>query len=100
MRGEGDGFIQDSVAFRDIGPGDSAERTFRFYGDCTCVAEGRFASGDCLSAYGTYLTSGMIGVCIDIVIDKNGNVAFAEVLPAPGDFPNFDGIKKALEAIK
>ncbi|TAL60325.1 MAG: redoxin domain-containing protein [Bacteroidetes bacterium] len=34
------------------------------------------------------------------VIDKNGNVVFAEVLPAPGDYPNFDGIKKALEAIK
>ena len=34
------------------------------------------------------------------VIDKNGNVVFAEVLPSPGDYPNFDGIKKALEAIK
>ena len=34
------------------------------------------------------------------VIDKNGNVVFAEVLPNPGDYPNFDGIKKALEAIK
>ena len=34
------------------------------------------------------------------VIDKGGVVRFAEVLPAPGDYPNFDGIKKALEAIK
>ena len=34
------------------------------------------------------------------VINKEGNVVFAEVLPAPGDYPNFDGIKKALEAVK
>ncbi len=34
------------------------------------------------------------------VIDKEGIVRFAEVLPNPGDYPNFDGIKKALEAIK
>lgn len=34
------------------------------------------------------------------VIDKNGNVVFAEVLPAPGDFPDFDGIRKALESVK
>lgn len=34
------------------------------------------------------------------VIDKEGVVRFAEVLPAPGDYPNFEGIKKALEAIK
>ena len=34
------------------------------------------------------------------VIDKNGNVAFAEVLPAAGDYPNFDGIKKALQSLK
>ena len=34
------------------------------------------------------------------VIDKEGIVRFAEVLPAPGDYPNFDGIKKALEGLK
>ena len=34
------------------------------------------------------------------VIDKEGKVAFAEVLPNPGDYPNFDGIKKALETLK
>jgi len=34
------------------------------------------------------------------VIDKEGTVVFAEVLPNPGDYPNFDGIKKALEAVK
>lgn len=34
------------------------------------------------------------------VIDKNGTVVFAEVLPTPGDFPNFEAIKKALESIK
>jgi peroxiredoxin len=34
------------------------------------------------------------------VIDKEGVVRFAEVLPAPGDYPNFDGIKKTLESIK
>ena len=34
------------------------------------------------------------------VIDKEGTVCFAEVLPAPGDYPNFDGIKKALESLK
>ena len=34
------------------------------------------------------------------VIDKDGVVRFAEVLPNPGDYPNFDGIKKALEGLK
>jgi glutaredoxin-dependent peroxiredoxin len=34
------------------------------------------------------------------VIDKDGTVVFAEVLPTPGDYPNFDGIKMALEATK
>lgn len=34
------------------------------------------------------------------VIDKEGTVVFAEVLPNPGDYPNFEGIKKALESIK
>jgi peroxiredoxin len=34
------------------------------------------------------------------VIDKEGKVVFAEVLPSPGDYPNFDGIKKALESVK
>ncbi|MFI5164013.1 MAG: redoxin domain-containing protein [Bacteroidia bacterium] len=34
------------------------------------------------------------------VIDKEGKIVFAEVLPAPGDYPNFDGIKKTLESIK
>lgn len=34
------------------------------------------------------------------VIDKEGVVRFAEVLPNPGDFPNFDGIKKTLEGLK
>lgn len=34
------------------------------------------------------------------VIDMKGNVVFAEVLPAPGDYPNFDGIRKALESVK
>jgi glutaredoxin-dependent peroxiredoxin len=34
------------------------------------------------------------------VVDKEGIVRYAEVLPSPGDFPNFDAIKKVLEAIK
>lgn len=34
------------------------------------------------------------------VIDKEGTVVFSEVLPNPGDYPNFDGIKKALESVK
>jgi len=34
------------------------------------------------------------------VIDKDGIVRFAEVLPNPGDYPNFEGIKKTLEALK
>ncbi len=34
------------------------------------------------------------------VIDKNGTIVFAEVLPNPGDYPNFEGIKKALESVK
>ena len=33
------------------------------------------------------------------VIDKEGKIVFAEVLPNPGDYPNFDGIKKALESL-
>ena len=34
------------------------------------------------------------------VIDKEGIVRFAEVLPNPGDYPNFEGIKKTLEPLK
>lgn len=34
------------------------------------------------------------------VIDKEGTVVYSEVLPSPGDYPNFDGIKKALESLK
>ena len=34
------------------------------------------------------------------VIDKDGVVRFTEVLPNPGDYPNFDAIKKALESLK
>lgn len=33
------------------------------------------------------------------VIDKNGVVKFAEILPNPGDFPNFDAIKKTLQSL-
>ncbi|MCC7301378.1 MAG: redoxin domain-containing protein [Bacteroidia bacterium] len=34
------------------------------------------------------------------VIDKNGTVRFAEILPSPGDFPSFDKIKATLEGLK
>ena len=34
------------------------------------------------------------------VIDKEGIVRFAEVLPTGGDYPNFDAIKKTLEGLK
>ena len=34
------------------------------------------------------------------VVDKEGTVVYSEVLPNPGDYPNFDGIKKALEGLK
>lgn len=34
------------------------------------------------------------------VIDKNGNVVYAEVTPTPGDIPNFEAVKKALESVK
>ena len=34
------------------------------------------------------------------VIDKEGVVRFAEVLPTGGDYPNFDAIKKTLEGLK
>lgn len=34
------------------------------------------------------------------VIDKEGTVVFAEVLPNAGDYPDFEGIKKALGSIK
>lgn len=33
------------------------------------------------------------------VIDKKGIIRFAEVLPSPGDYPDFAGIKKTLEAL-
>lgn len=33
------------------------------------------------------------------VIDKDGIVRFAEVLPTPGDYPDFDGIKSALKSL-
>ena len=33
------------------------------------------------------------------VIDKNGILRFIEILPALGDFPNLDAIKKALAAL-
>lgn len=34
------------------------------------------------------------------VIDKDGIVRFAEILENAGDYPDFDGIKKALEGLK
>ena len=34
------------------------------------------------------------------VIDKEGVVRFAEILENANDYPNFDGIKKALEGLK
>ena len=34
------------------------------------------------------------------VIDKEGVIRFIEVLPAPGDFPNMEAIKKAVEELK
>lgn len=33
------------------------------------------------------------------VIDKEGIIRFAEVLPNPGDYPNFEAIKKTLESL-
>ena len=34
------------------------------------------------------------------VIDKEGVIRFIEILPAPGDYPNFAEIKKVLESLK
>src|SRR5688572_5364428 len=34
------------------------------------------------------------------VIDKEGTVRHAEVLPNAGDYPNFDAVKKALESLE
>ncbi len=34
------------------------------------------------------------------VVDKNGNIVYAEVTPTPSDMPNLDAVKKALEAAK
>jgi peroxiredoxin len=33
------------------------------------------------------------------VIDKEGIIRFAEVLPNPGDYPNFEAIKRTLESL-
>lgn len=33
------------------------------------------------------------------VIDREGIIRFAEVLPSPGDYPNFEAIKKTLEGL-
>ena len=33
------------------------------------------------------------------VIDKNGVIKHAEVLPSPGDYPNFEEIKKTLQSL-
>ncbi len=60
---------------------------------------------EAITAYGAKFDewiAGLKGVAkrASFVIDKNGVVQFAEVLPNAGDYPNFDGIKKTLESLK
>lgn len=57
------------------------------------------------NAYGAIFETwiaGLKGVSkrASFVIDKNGVIQFAEVLPNAGDYPNFAGIKAALEKLK
>jgi len=59
---------------------------------------------DVISAYDVVnenFVAGLKGVAkrASFVIDKEGIVRFAEVLPNPADYPNFDEMKKTLEAI-
>ncbi|MBI4946933.1 MAG: redoxin domain-containing protein [Bacteroidetes bacterium] len=58
-----------------------------------------------IAAYDVRLESFVVGLKgvakrASFVIDKEGIVRFAEVLPNPGDYPSFDEIKKALEVLK
>jgi len=60
---------------------------------------------EAITAYGIRnenFVAGLKGVAMraSFVLDKDGVVRFAEVLPSPGDYPDFSGIKKTLEALK
>lgn len=60
---------------------------------------------EAITAYGVRMEDFVVGYKgvakrASFVIDKQGIVRFAEVLPSPGDFPNFDAIKKILESLK
>jgi peroxiredoxin len=60
---------------------------------------------DAITAYGCKYDSwimGLKGVAkrASFVIDKEGNIRFAQVLENASDYPDFDGIKKALEGLK
>lgn len=60
---------------------------------------------DAITAYGCKYDNWILGLKgvakrASFVIDKEGVIRFAQVLENAGDYPDFDGIKKALEALK
>ena len=60
---------------------------------------------EAINAYGVVnenFGAGFKGVAkrASFIIDKNGIVRYVEILPNPGDYPNFDAIKKVLETLK
>jgi glutaredoxin-dependent peroxiredoxin len=60
---------------------------------------------DAITAYGCKYDTWILGLKgvakrSSFVIDKEGIIRFAEILENASDYPNFDGIKKALEELK
>jgi len=60
---------------------------------------------DAITAYGCKYDSWILGLKgvakrSSFVIDKEGIIRFAQILENASDYPDFDGIKKALEGLK
>jgi len=60
---------------------------------------------EAITAYGCKYDTWILGLKgvakrSSFVIDKEGIIRFAEILENASDYPNFDGIKKALEELK
>ena len=60
---------------------------------------------DAITAYGCKYDTWILGLKgvakrSSFVIDKEGIIRFAEILENASDYPDFDGIKKALEGLK
>lgn len=60
---------------------------------------------DAITAYGCIYDNWILGLKgvakrSSFVIDKDGVIRFAQILENASDYPDFDGIKKALEGLK